>query len=96
MKTKQLKKYKFEIELVVCDPDAVIKAGRELYRDDDWQERVAEEDGDELFLAMDSLFNGPLIIPDKLAEAVEFYAGGSDNDGEVSWPFVDMPPKGSA
>jgi hypothetical protein len=46
---------------------------------------------------MDVLFNGPFIIPDKLAEAVEFYGGGSDDDGEVSWPpFADMPPKGSA
>jgi len=85
-------KYKFEIELVVCDPDAVIKTGRELFTDDDWQERVAECYGDELFAAMDVLFNSSSVIPGKLGEAVEFYAGGTENDGEMSWPPYEKTP----
>ena len=85
--SKQLKKYKFEIEVVVCDPEAVIKAGRELYESHEaWQKEVAEHFGDELFTAMDILFNSSFIIPEQLAEALEFYAGGSEDDGEVSWP----------
>ena len=83
---KRLKVFKHEIELVVNDPAAVIQAARKLYASDEaWNDRVHEdgEDGDELFVAMDSLFNSTWTIPDELVDAVAFYAGSSDLAGSV-------------
>ena len=75
---KRLRLFKVELELVVRDPDAVIKAARKLCSSDDWKDRVSEVDGDEVFVAMDMLFHPGFVIPDKLVEAIEFYAGGSE------------------
>jgi hypothetical protein len=81
-KGTHMKKYKVKVELAVRDAAAVIRAGKRLYSADDWKREVEEFDGDELLVAVSTLFAWTF-VPDYLAEAIDFLAGGCESDGEL-------------
>lgn len=72
----EMKRYKLELEILVRDPDVIIKAGREMHtRSSDWDEAVEYRGGNELFAAMGPLFASGFPVSGPVAEAVEFYSG---------------------
>jgi hypothetical protein len=91
-KKSMLKTYKIEFEIAVRNPATVIRTAHKLYQEGDWKERVKELDGDELFVAVDTLFATSFVIPDHLWNAIDFLGSGCDDDGEIRSDWSRMVP----